>query len=54
MCACVCPKDLIVCQLIQQSEGQIQTEGSLIRSHCSKTVALSSYREFPFEKKRGL
>lgn len=42
-----------MCQLIQQSEGHFQTEGSLIRSHCSKAWALSSYREFPFEK-RGL
>lgn len=45
---------LRVNQLTQQREGHFHTEGSLIRSHRSKTAALSSYREFPFEKERGL
>jgi len=38
-------------QLTPQIEGQFQNDGSLIRSHCSKTVAASSYMEFPFEEK---
>lgn len=51
-CVFECPRVLIAYQLIQQSEGHFQTGRSLIRSHRSKTVALSSYREFPFEIKR--
>lgn len=39
-------------QLTQQREGHFHTEGSLIRSHRSKTAALSSHWEFPFEEKR--
>ncbi|KAA8591536.1 hypothetical protein FQN60_016910, partial [Etheostoma spectabile] len=40
-------------QLIQQSKDHFQTEGSLIRSHCSKTAARCSCREFE-EKERSV
>lgn len=32
--------------------GSVSDEGSLIRSHRSKTVVISSYRDFPLEEKR--
>ena len=50
---CVCVLRPMVYLLVQQVEGQFQTEGSLIRSHCSKTAVISSYRDFPFEERRG-
>lgn len=44
----MCVEILVVKKLIQRSEG------SLIRNHCSKTAALSSDREFPFEQERSV
>lgn len=53
--SCVCAiKFSEQTELTQQREGHFHTKGSLIRSHRSKTAALSSHREFPLEENREL